>query len=169
MSKYMSESETLHTLNISDFSQIDSSNIMEFATVFKDIDPEVAGKALAMIPQLAKIALEVSESYKISYNRSIDSINQISANYNSFCSGIIDILSKLSEQPNNTSEDKKLIIDALLELESRKANFDRETRVAIREEREAFNNHTDMVFTAIVGIASLLGGIILGGMSNKRK
>ena len=169
MSKFISESEVLNTLNISDFNQIDNNNIMEFAKLFKDIDPEAARKALSMIPQFAKIALEASESYKISYNRSVDSINQISTDYNSFYSEIVGIISKLSEQPNNTSEDKALIIEALLKLESRRAIADKESREAIRKEREAFNNHTDMVLTIIVGIVSLFGGIFWGEMNNKRK
>ena len=162
MKHYYSESEALDALNITDFTQINSSNFMEFAGLFKDIDPEVGKLALAMIPEFTKVISNVLESYKHYYDRNIQALEKSNSDYHTFCKDIIDILSKMSEKSDITSEEKIKIIDALLELESRRASYDSECRNAIREEREAASKRVDSVLNVVSGVLIVVGSLLIG-------
>ena len=167
MKHYYSESEALDALNITDFTQINSSNFMEFAGLFKDIDPEVGKLALAMIPEFTKVISNVLESYKHSYDRNIEALEKSNSDYHTFCKDLIAVLSKMSEKTDITSEEKIKIIDALLELESRRASNDSEYRAAIREEREAANKRVDSIVEIVCGVVITVGSLLigLGGLS----
>lgn len=162
MSKYHSENEVLKALNIKDFSQIDSKNFMEFAKLFKDIDPEVGKMILTMIPEFIAIVKDVLDSYEHSYDRSVDAIEKIQTDYHEFISKIVDILSMMSESSEASTEDKAKIIDALLIIEERRAHYDEEVRAAIKEEREEHHKHVGQVITAILSTLSLVVVVAIG-------
>ena len=171
MKHFYSESEALNALNITDFSQINSGNIMKFAKLFKDIDPEVGKLALSMIPEFTKTIKEVLDSYKLSYSRNVDALEKSNADYHSFCSDIVGVLSVMSEKTDNSTEEKAKIIEALLELEARRSINDEAYRAAIREEREAHNVRVDRALGILCSVLVALGGaaIAIGGMNNGRK
>ena len=171
MKKYYSESDTLKALNISDFSEINSTNFMKFATLFKDMDPEVGKLALSMIPEFSKIISEVLDSYRLCYSRNVDSLEKSNADYHDFCMEIVRVLSGMSERTDCSPEEKVKIIDALLELEARRAASDDEYRAAIREEREAHNNHVNLALGIFCSVLGALGGaaIAMRGFGGGRK
>ena len=46
MSKQLTEAQVLEKLNITDFRHLSKDNVMSFASMIQDMDPEVAKKAL---------------------------------------------------------------------------------------------------------------------------
>lgn len=46
MSKQLTEAQVLEKLNIPDFRHLSKDNVMSFASMIQDMDPEVAKKAL---------------------------------------------------------------------------------------------------------------------------
>ncbi len=162
MKHFLSESEALESLNITGFDQIDSGNFMKFVGLFKDLDPDTAKLALSQISDFTKLVMSTLDHYKHNYDRNVDCIMQTHSDYNAFCSRITDILAKMSENPDNNSEDKAAIIRALLELEERRAERDRQVINDIKEEREESNNRIGGVVKVVVtgllfGIAIALG------------
>lgn len=172
MKPYYTESDTLKALNISDFSQINSNNIMEFARLFKDIDPEIGKLALSKIPEFTTIITNVVEAYRCSYNRNVEALETSKAEYNDFCSRIVGVLSTMGEKDDNSVEDKAKIIDALLVLEARRSANDEAYRKAIQEEREAHNKHVDLAIGIVCSLFAALGGLVIGlggGLGNSKK
>ena len=111
------------------------------------------------------------ESYKHYYDRNIQALEKSNSDYHTFCKDIIDILSQMSDKPDITSEEKVKIIDALLELESRRASYDSEYRNAIREEREAANKRVDSIVEIVCGVVITVGSLLigLGGLGGSKK
>ena len=155
MKKYLSENEVLETLNITGFEQIDGSNFRRFLDIFKGLDPAIAKLALSQIRDFQKLVVSTLDEYKHSYDRTVDGITKAYSDYNSLCSRILEILSTMSNNPNNSYEDKELIINTLLEIEARVSESKRESIKDLKEERREHNTN---VLTAIgLGAAGLLG------------
>ena len=162
MKHFISESEALESLNITGFDQINSGNFMKFVGLFKELDPDTAKLALSQITDFTKLVMSTLDYYKHNYDRNVDCIMQTHSDYHVFCSRITDILAKMSENPDNNSEDKASIIRALLELETRRSERDRQVINDIKEEREECNNRIGSVVKVVVtgllfGLAIVLG------------
>ena len=169
MRQYLSESELLKKLNITDFAQIDCGKFREFVRLFRDIDPEIADKVISTIPEFSKLTMATLDAYKFSYERGVEAIEKSNANYHCFCSEIVSVLKILSEKPDLSTEEKRMIINSLMELESRIAVRDEEDRAAIIAERKEYNNHIDLLLGLTVGAALFFGGLILGSSGPGRK
>lgn len=154
MNQYLSEKEALKALKITSFDQINSKNITEFAALFKRIDPEVARMALNKIPEFSKTATTVCEAYKHSFDRSINAIETLNSRYHEAYMKKLEIIEILCKDDDLCSMEREMIIEALLDLESRKTCRDEEDKMAIRYEREVYNKNTD----------DFWGGVLFGGL-----
>ena len=162
MKKKLSENDVLNELGVTSFDQINKNNIVEFLRLFKDIDPEVANNTLKLIPDFAVLVREVVVSYKASYEMCLSSNEKSYMGYVDNMSRIIDALTKMCEQSNNTTEDKRMIIDTFLILEQRMASMDENNKMFIASMNKRNNDNISTVCKVIIGASLLAVGIALG-------
>lgn len=169
MKKKLSENDVLNELGVNSFNQINKNNIVEFLRLFKDIDPEVANNALKLIPDFVVLVKDVVASYRTSYEMSISCNESSFVGYVNNMSSIIDALTKMCEQTNNTTEDKRMIIDAFLILEQRMASMDENNKMFIASMNKRNNDNISNICKVVIGVSLLAVGIALGARSGPPK
>ena len=116
MSKQLTETQVLKKLNIPDFRHLSKNNVMAFASMIQDMDPEVAKKALEQFPDFAKATAEALNDFKGVIDKSFDddkeSANQCYDLYNR----IQDALGKCFDNEDLSFEERKFYIEQMKEV-----------------------------------------------------
>ncbi len=148
------EKQVLKKLDIPDFRHLSKDKIMTFFSMLPNMDPEVAKKAIEQFPIYASTVKEIVSEYKgILDNALADNAESVQSYY-AICNLILNTLSKMLEQENLTFEEKKYIIEKMLEVESRVRQKDTENKKHILK----IVGWASVVFVTFIGcLAAVLG------------
>lgn len=128
MSRPLTEQQVLKKLKIEDFRHLTKDKVIAMASILDKTDPEVAKKALEQFPDFAKTMKEVL----IEYRESIDIMlkengNSVKAYYDS-CDVVLSSLQKELDREEFTFENRKYIIDKMMEVNQLKGMKDSENK-----------------------------------------
>lgn len=150
----LTEKQILKKMDIPDFRHLSKDKIMTFFSMLPNMDPEVAKKAIEQFPAYASTVKETIFEYKAFLDKALsDNAESVRAHY-AVCTSILDVLSKMLEQNELTFEEKKYIIDQMLEVESRVSKKDTENKKHILK---IVCFASVVIVTFIGGLAAVLG------------
>lgn len=128
MGKSLTEQKVLKKLNIVDFRHLTKDKVIAMASMLDRMDPEVAKKALEQFPEFANTTKEMLVEYKDVLDKSLESNRESVQSYYEVCTSIIQTLQKQLEQENLTFEERKYIIDKMLEVSKMMGDKDSENK-----------------------------------------
>ena len=155
MSKILTEAQVLEKLNIPDFRHLSKDNVMSFASMIQNMDPEVAKKALEQFPDFTKTVLDALKDFKGVIDKSFDddkeSANQCYALYDR----VQTALEKCLDNETLSFEERKYYIEQMKEVAQLATDKDSEGKKFKWANIAAFG--TDAV-AAATAMAAILGG-----------
>lgn len=155
MSRLLTEQKVLRKLDIDDFRHLTKDKVITMASMLDKMDPEVAKKALEQFPEFSNTAKEVLVGYKDTLDKGLESNRESVQSYYDSCKSIIEILQKQLEDENLTFEERKYIIDKILEISKIMGEKD--------SENKKFIAAMAVVGTVAVGIVTAVLASALGG------
>lgn len=128
MGKLWSEEKVLKKLQIQDFRHLTKDKVIAMASMLDKMDPEVAKKALEQFPEFAKTMKEVLGDYKESLDTALKENGESVKSYYASCDAIITALQKELDKEDLSFEDRKYIIDKMMEVNQMKGMKDSENK-----------------------------------------
>lgn len=155
MSKQLSEKEVLKKLSIPDFRHLSKNNVMQFASMLNDMDPDVAKKAIEQFPNFATVCKDALSEYGKILEKAMESnkesMQEVHASYNT----IMDVLSKLASKENITFEERKYYLEQMKEIAEKMGKLDKRNKNFILK----IAGVASVTVLGVVGLcATLLGG-----------
>lgn len=148
------EKQVLKKLNIPDFRHLSKDKIMTFFSMIPNMDPEVAKKAIEQFPTYASTVKEIVSEYKGLLEKVLSDNAESVQSYYAICNSILDTLSKMLEQEDLSLDEKKYIIDQMLEIEFRVRQKDTENK----KHRLKIVGWASVVIVTFIGsLAAVLG------------
>lgn len=155
MSRQLTEQKVLKKLNIKDFRHLTKDKVITMASMLDKMDPEVAKKALEQFPEFSNTAKEILIGYKDTLEKGLESNKESVQSYYDLCNSIIEVLKKQIDSENLSFEEKKYIIDKMLEISKMMGEKDSENKKFI----VAIGGVGMVVVSVAIGVlASALGG-----------
>lgn len=158
MPKTLTEAQVLEKLNIPDFRHLSKDNVMSFASMIQNMDPEVAKKALEQFPDFTKSVLDALKDFKGVIDKSFDddkeSANQCYVLYNR----VQTALEKCLDNKTLSFEERKYYIEQMKEVAQLAADKDSEGK------KFKWNNIAAFAMVAVAATAAMTA--ILGGNTN---
>lgn len=155
MSKILTEAQVLEKLNIPDFRHLSKDNIMSFASMIQNMDPEVAKKALEQFPDFTKTVLDALKDFKGVIDKSFDddkeSANQCYALYDR----VQTALEKCLDNETLSFEERKYYIEQMKEVAQLATDKDSEGKKFKWANIAAFGT---VAVAAATAMAAILGG-----------
>ena len=158
MSKPMSEQSVLRKLGIKDFRHLTKAKVIKLASMLDKMDPEVAKKALEQFPEFSRTLNEMLTQYKDTLDKGILANADSVQYYYNICNSIIESLKKQLENEELSFDDKKYIIDQMLEISKMVGDKDSENK------RFIFTMAT--VAAVVTAAVSAILATALGGNTN---
>lgn len=128
MSRLLTEQNALKKLGIEDFRHLTKEKAILMASMLDKMDPEVAKKALEQFPEFVNIAKEMVAGYKETLDKGLESNEKSVQEYYGTCKSIIDSLQKQLEVETLSFEEKKYIMDRMLEVSRMMSEKDSENK-----------------------------------------
>ena len=158
MSKLLTEEKVLKKLGIDDFRHLTKDKLITIASMTDKMDPEVAKKALEQFPEFASTTKEVLADYMNVLDKSLETNKESVQKYYESCNSIITTLQKQLETENLKFDEKKYIIDKMLEISK------------MMGEKDSENKKFILTLAIVAGVA-VLGTIkivasVIGGNTN---
>lgn len=126
--KKMGEKEVLEKLGCDNFRQVSKDKILEFCSLYQQMDPEVAKAAIAQIPEFTKTLLSAAEDYKETLMKTVDangkSLDAVFKGYDA----ILDTLRDRVGDKELSEDEKRYYIDKMVEVAKMKDAKDRENK-----------------------------------------
>lgn len=132
MNHYLNEKRTLKKLGVDNFGDLTGDNFFYMRSLLDKMDPEVAKKALEQFPDFSQTVLQISNGYKDTLDKNMESNNKSVEEYYSVCKSIIDTLQMMAENKNLNFEERKYIIEKMFEIEKKMGIKDTETKDFIK-------------------------------------
>lgn len=151
---HLTEKQVLKKLGIRDFRHISKNKIMTFFSMLPDMEPEVAKKAMDQFPVYAGTVKEIVSEYRNFLDKALADNTESMRSCYAVCSSILNVLSKILEQDEYTFEEKKYIIEQMLEVESRVSQKDTENK---KYRLKIIDRVSVIVITIIRFLAVILG------------
>lgn len=155
MSKILTEAQVLEKLNIPDFRHLSKDNVMSFASMIQNMDPEVAKKALEQFPDFTKTVLDALKDFKGVIDKSFDddkeSANQCYALYDR----VQTVLEKCLDNETLSFEERKYYIEQMKEVAQLATDKDSEGKKFKWANIAAFGT---VAVAAATAMAAILGG-----------
>lgn len=155
MGKLLTEQKVLKTLDIADFRHLTKDKVIAMASMLDKMDPEVAKKALEQFPEFASTAKEMLIGYKETLDKGLEANKESVQTYYASCNSIIEALQKLLENENMSCEERKYIIDKMLEVSKLMGEKD--------SENKRFVATLSVIGATAVGVISFALATALGG------
>lgn len=151
MSKPFTEQRVLKKLGIQNFRHLTKDKVITMASMLDKMDPEVAKKAIEQFPNFSDTMKEILRDYKESLDKAQEAnANSVSSFYES-CDMILSSLQEELKRDEQTFEERKYIIDKMMEVNKIKGDKDSENKKFIAT-------------MALFGIATV--GIVAGALSS---
>lgn len=128
MNKSLTEKKVLKKLNIEDFRHLTKDKVITMASMLDRMDPEVAKKALEQFPEFAAATKEMLLEYKETLDKGLETNKESVQTYYDVCNSIVVSLQKQLEYENLSFEDRKYIIDKMLEVSRMMGEKDSENK-----------------------------------------
>lgn len=128
MNKSPTEQKILKKLGIEDFRHLTKDKVITMASMLDKMDPEVAKKALEQFPEFAATTKEMLMEYKEILDKGLESNQKSVQAYYDTCNSTIASLQKQLEDENLSFEDKRYIIDRMLEVSKMMGEKDSENK-----------------------------------------
>lgn len=128
MSKLLTEQKILRKLNIDDFRQLTKDKVITMASMLDKMDPEVAKKALEQFPEFSNVTMEMLNRYKETLEKGLEANKEGVQSYYDSCKSIIESLQNQLEHENLSFEERKYIIDKMLEISKMMGEKDSENK-----------------------------------------
>lgn len=128
MNRNMTEQKVLKKLGIDDFRHLTKDKVITMASLLDNMDPEVAKKALEQFPEFAKTVKEMLTEYKDTLDKGLENNKESVQLYYSACNSIIASLQKQLEDERLSFDERKYIIDKLLEVSKMMGEKDTENK-----------------------------------------
>lgn len=128
MSRALTEQKVLKKLGIEDFRHLTKDKVITMASMLDKMDPEVAKKAIEQFPQFSNTMKEILHEYKDSLDKALENNNESVGSYYSSCDAIISSLQKELDKEELSFEEKKYIIDKMIEVNKMKGDKDSENK-----------------------------------------
>ena len=160
MSKTLTEQKVLRRLGIDDFRHLTKDKVISMATMLDKMDQEVAKKALEQFPEFSKVSKEMLIEYKETLNKGLETNRESVQSFYEACNTNIKALQKMLEDATLSFEEKKYIIDKLLEISKMMGEKDTENKKFIAT--------MAVVGAAALGGAAMALSSVLGGNTKIR-
>lgn len=128
MSRALTEQKVLKKLGIEDFRHLTKDKVITMASMLDKMDPEVAKKAIEQFPQFSNTMKEILHDYKDSLDKALEDNSESVGSYYSSCDAIISSLQKELDKEELSFEEKKYIIDKMIEVNKMKGDKDSENK-----------------------------------------
>lgn len=128
MSRLLTEQKVLRKLDIEDFRHLTKDKVITMASMLDKMDPEVAKKALEQFPEFSNTAKEMLIGYKDTLDKGLESNRESVQSYYDSCKSIIKVLQKQVDDDKLSFEEKKYIIDKMLEISKMMCEKDSENK-----------------------------------------
>lgn len=151
---HLTEEQVLKKLNIPDFRHLSKDKIMTFFSMLPNMDPEVAKKAIEQFPTYASAVKEIVSEYKRVIEKALADNAESVQSYYAICNSILNTLSNMLEQDDLSFDEKKYIIDKMLEIESHVSQKDTENK---KHQLIIVGILSVVIATAIGSLAAVLG------------
>src|SRR5574344_187446 len=155
MNRTLTEANVLKKLDIEDFRHLTKDKVITMASMLDRMDPEVAKKALEQFPEFAKTTKDMLIEYKDTLDKGLQNNKDSVQAYYDACQSIIDSLKKKLENNDLSFEQRKEIIDQMLEITKMMGIKDTESKKFIV--RMAMCGAAAIGVT-VMALASALGG-----------
>lgn len=155
MSRPLTEQKVLRKLDIEDFRHLTKDKVITMASMLDKMDPEVAKKALEQFPEFSNTAKELLVGYKDTLDKGLESNKESVQSYYDSCKSIIEVLQNQLDNESLLFEEKKYIIDKMLEISRMMGEKD--------SENKKFIATMAIVGAAAVGIVTAVLASSLGG------
>lgn len=155
MSNYLTETQILNKLGISDFRHMSKDKIIAFASMIQEMDPDVAKAAIQQFPNFSKMVIDAIEEQKTVMTSIADNNKIVTEKCLEMLDNIGNSIGNCLERNEISFEEKKYYIDTLMEIAKLEADV---------EQRNAENNvQTQILVTIATIILGAFATSILGG------
>lgn len=149
------EQDVLAMLNIPDFRHITKENVLMMASSLDKMSPEVAMKVLEQIPDFSKNVRIMLDEFRSTLDKGLEANNSSVRSYYDTCTSIINSLNEYISDKQISFEERKYIIDKMLEINEMISKKDSENKGFI-------------IKMGTLGVASVVGVVgvlatLLGG------
>lgn len=150
----LTDKQVLERLNIPDFRHLSKDKITTFFSMLRNMEPEVAKKAIEQFPTYANTVKEAIAEYGIILKDALaDNKESMKAHYG-ICNVLLTSISKLLEKDSLTFEEEKEIVELMLEVETRVNQKDTENKKFILK---VVTWTSIVVVVAVSSLAAVLG------------
>lgn len=151
---HLTEKQVLEKLGICDFRHVSKDKIMTFFSMLPDMEPEVAKKAMDQFPVYAGTVKEIVSDYMNFLDKALADNTESMRSCYAVCSSILDALSKILEKDEYTFEEKKYIIEQMLEVEFRISQKDTQNK----KYRLKIIDRVSMIILTVIGFLAVILG-----------
>lgn len=155
MTRTLTEQKVLKKLGIDDFRHLTKDKVITMASMLDKMDPEVAKKAIEQFPEFAHTMKDILHDYKQTLDKTLEENGESVKLYYSSCDAIISSLQKELDKEKLSFDEKKYIIDKMIEVNKMKGDKD--------SENKKFLATMAAVGVAAVGVVAGVLAATLGG------
>ncbi len=159
MAKKLSEKQVLKKLGIEDFRHLTKDKVVALASMYENMDPEVAKKALEQFPEFAQTMREAVGDLKEVVLEGLKANDESNKQCLLACQGMLDLLGKSLEDDELTFEERMQIMDKMMEITKLMHDKDSENKAFVKEMAGKVMNATlgiGVILLAAVGGKFLL-------------
>jgi len=128
MAKLLSENKVLKKLDIVDFRHLTKNKVIAMASMLDKMDPEVAKKALEQFPEFSATTKEIMKEFKDTIDKGLEANRESVQTFYTSCASIIEALQKQLENENLSFEERKYVIEKMVEVSNTIGEKDSENK-----------------------------------------
>lgn len=128
MNRSLTEQKVLKKLGIEDFRHLTKDKAIMMVSMLDRMEPEVAKKAIEQFPHFSDTMKELLLDYKQTLDKALDENAESVNSFYESCNATIMSLQKLLEKDNLEFEERKYIIDKMMEINKMKGAKDTENK-----------------------------------------
>ena len=131
--KYKTDVDVKKALGIESFRNLSKENVMRFAAMMPDMDKEVALKVVEQFPEFKAFALEAINTIQAAQEKSLASNSESQARVHQAWSDVRAILKGQLDDDELTWEQKKDILDLIMETARQESAKDSENKQFLKD------------------------------------
>lgn len=151
MSKLLSEQKVLKKLDIEDFRHLTKDKVIVMASMLDRMEPEVAKKALEQFPEFSNTAKVIVADLKETLDKTLEANGDSVKSFYASGNRIIDILENELKNEDLSFEDKRIIIDKMME---------------VHKMANAKDTENKKFLLSIAAITTVVGGLVVASLAS---
>lgn len=128
MSKSLSEQKVLKKLGIEDFRHLSKDKVIKMASMLDKMDPDVAKKAIEQFPEFSKTMENIVKEYKATLDKALEENSESVKSFYTSADLILTTLQDELKKENLTFDEKRFIIEKMVEVQKMKGEKDSENK-----------------------------------------